>query len=91
MCVNEGYMRLYLSVAEYTTDLGYRMLQIIREAGETGITRPCIAKAIGKKRLCLWHEAQLQRLETDDLITVSMLQNGQLMPINEFIYRAAQL
>jgi hypothetical protein len=66
------------------------MLKIIRETDKTGITRSNIAKALGKKRLCQWHEAQLQRLETDGLITVKMLQNGRLMHLSEFVYRATQ-
>lgn len=81
-------MTPYRPTASRITDTGNQLLDLIRGAGDAGITRPQLAVAMGKKRLNMWHEAQLQLLEDQGLIVVNMRPNSRLAHISEFVYRA---
>jgi len=79
----------YRPEVDHISSAGEKLLALIYEAGEAGISRPRLAKATGKKRLNLWDDAQLKRLEADGLITVSQRPSSR-PHILEYVYRTTQ-
>ena len=79
-------MTPYRPQASRITDAGNQLLDLIRNAGDAGITRPQLAVALGKKRLNMWHEAQLKLLEDSGAVVVSTRPNARLNHILEYVY-----
>ena len=77
----------YTPEVDHISDAGKRLLALIEAAGDAGISRPQLAQAVGKKRLNLWDDAQLNRLAADGTITVSQ-RPSQRPHILEYVYRA---
>lgn len=80
-------MSPYRPQANRVTDAGNQLLDAIRQAGEAGITRSELAKVMGKKRLNMWHEAQLKVLEDTGAVVVTTRPNARLAHITEYVYR----
>lgn len=73
--------------AHNITGKGLQLLDLIRAAGDVGVTRSQLAVGVGKSRLNKWDEAQLAKLEADGLVTVSTRPNARLAHITEYVYR----
>ena len=77
----------YRPEVNHVSEAGEKLFALIQAAGEAGISRPQLTVAVGKKRLNLWDDAQLKRLEVEGRIAVTM-RPSQRPHIMEYVYRA---